>query len=491
MSDANTAPPKIPPGHGSDDGSDHVLDHATATLAGLDRRECLACAVGAAATAVLPTTALPSTAQAQSAATQAGRTANFAHPWLTDRIVEAVASGNPPNRVSLTPRGLTVGLCGAVQHYRALVEKGGWPTVPDIGQWMEFDTDDPAVATLRHRLRRTGDLPSNQDNGQTRFDGDLAQAVSVFQARHGLTADGVVGPATLAELNVPANVRLATLVINIERARQWAKDYGSRFIAVNIAASRLHLIEDGESIFDTKVIVGRIDRTTPIIHSKITRIDYNPYWYCPDSIARRDLLPAIQTDPDYFWNNGIRVYDTFGPGMTEIPAEEIDWYTYNGLENLPYKFRQDPGPWNVLGPVRFMFDNNHSVYLHGTSNEDLFEKALRTFSSGCVRVDQAVDISAHLATQQDGWDVARVQRLIENYKTRSVTLNNPMPVHLIYRTAWVEHDGSVQFRPDIYDWDAVLDINWGHVANVPCVYGVRETAGKQVVQGQTGARQGG
>lgn len=454
---------------------------------GLDRRECLSCAIAAAATTLLPAHG----ASAQAIPAGAGPAADYTHPWLTDRIVEAVAAGQPPARVSLTPRGLTSGLCGAVQHYRAVVEDGGWPDVPDTGQWLDLDTVDPAVATLRHRLRRSGDLDHAHDNGQQRFDPILKEAVARFQDRHGLTSDGVVGPATLQELNVPANVRLATLVINIERARQWSQDYGNRFIAVNIAASRLHLVENGESIFDTRVIVGRIDRTTPIIHSKITRIDYNPHWYCPDSIARRDLLPAIQNDPDYFWNNGIRVFTSFDRNATEIPVADIDWYAYDGTENLPYKFRQDPGPWNVLGPVRFMFDNNHSVYLHGTSNEDLFERALRTFSSGCVRVDNAVAISAHLATQQAGWNHERVQNLIDNYHSRSVTLDNPMPVHLIYRTAWVDHDGTVQFRPDIYDWDAVLDITWGHVANVPCVYSVRETAGARVVDGETAARQGG
>ncbi|MBV6631535.1 MAG: L,D-transpeptidase family protein [Alphaproteobacteria bacterium] len=415
----------------------------------------------------------------------------YFHPWLNDPIVEAVAGGVPPQRVQLTPDGLTSGLCGAVQHYRAVVEAGGWPVIPDPGLVLERDVTDRAVGLLRRRLRLSGDLPGVADQTSDTFDVSLENAVKAFQSRHGLEADGAVGPATLAELNVPANVRLATLVINVERARQWAKDYGDRFIAVNIAAGRLHLIEGGNTVFDTRVIVGRIDRTTPIIHSKITRLDFNPFWYCPDSIARRDLLPAIQTDPDYFFNNGIRVLTSFSNGAEEIPPEEIDWFSYDGIDNLPYKFRQDPGPWNVLGPVRFNFNNNHSVYLHGTSNEELFEQATRTFSSGCVRVDGALDISAYLASAHDKWDVDRVQGVVESYKTRSVTLDDPMPVHLIYRTAWVDHDGTVQFRPDVYDWDAVLDIKWRHVADVPCVYGLRQNAEQRVLDANASFANGG
>ncbi|MAJ62905.1 MAG: murein L,D-transpeptidase [Alphaproteobacteria bacterium] len=449
---------------------------------GMTRRTCLTCAGAMGAAALLPGMAQAQELAANIAPPQSAvPTQGYVHPWLGDSIVEAVSSGHPPDRVELTPRGLTAGLCGAIQHYRAIVEAGGWPVIPEPGEMLERDTRNDAVYVLRRRLRMTGDIASVEDNGSDHYTQAVMDAVARFQARHGLEADGVVGPATLRELNVPANIRLATLVINIERTRQWADDYGDRFIAVNIAASRLHLIDKGKTVFDTRVIVGRIDRTTPIIHSKITRIDYNPHWYAPDSIGRRDLLPAIQTDPDYFWQNGIRVFSDFSSSGTEIQPEEIDWYQFDGQENLPYKFRQDPGPWNVLGPVRFVFENSHSVYLHGTSNEALFEQANRTFSSGCVRVDGALDISAYLAQEQEGWDVERVQSLVEHYKSRSVKLDNPIPVHLIYRTAWVDPDGTVQFRHDVYDWDAVLDITWGHVASVPCVYGTRETASQHVV----------
>jgi len=408
------------------------------------------------------------------------------HPWLNDPIVEAVAAGQAPARVTLTDEGYTTGLCGAVQRYREIVEAGGWPEIADPGEVLKAGIENEAVPALRRRLQMTGDLPRSESSRSLLFDAAVNAAVKRFQSRHGLHADGEVGPVTLAALNVSANIRLATLVINIERARQWGDNFGDRFIAVNIADSRLNLVDDGQTMFDSRVIVGRIDRTTPIIHSTITRIDFNPYWHAPDSIARRDLLAAIQNDPDYFWNNGIRAFSDFSANGHEIPIADIDWYEYDGAENLPFKLRQDPGPWNVLGPVRFNFANSHSVYLHGTSNEALFQQATRTFSSGCVRVDGALDVASYLVSQTAGWDPERVQDTIANYKSRSVKLDKPIPVHLIYRTAWVEHDGTVQFRPDIYDWDAVLDITWGHVADVPCVYGVRSTADAKVVNPSRG-----
>lgn len=412
-------------------------------------------------------------------------TSGYFHPWLNDPLVEAVAAGHAPHQVGLTSTGYTVGLCGAVQRYRQIVEAGGWPSVPDTGAVLKTGTSDPAVAVLRQRLAITGDLPPGADRTSQAFDDTLARAVRHFQARHGLKADGAVGAETLTALNISANIRLATLVINIERDREWAGDYGDRFLVVNIAASRLNLVEQGAVTFDTRVIVGRIDRTTPILHSRITRIDFNPYWYAPESITRRDLLAAIQNDPAYFFDNGIRVFSD-DDGGREVPADQVDWYSYDGQQSLPFHMRQDPGPWNVLGPVRFVFANNHSVYLHGTSNEALFNQAVRTFSSGCVRVDGALAMATHLATEQEGWTPEKISEVIENYRTRSVKLRDPLPIHLIYRTAWVDADGTVEFRPDIYDWDAVLDINWGHVANVPCVYGVHETADVKLVGGRHG-----
>lgn len=394
----------------------------------------------------------------------------YTHPWLTDMVVDATAAGTPPERVPVTEHGYVAGLCGAVERYRRIVEEGGWPAIR-TADVLKKDVRGQAVIDLRRRLamEQGGAAALTATNDPALFDEAVHQALRFFQLRHGLDADGVAGPQTLEAMNVPATVRLAMLVINVERARQWARDYGDRFIAVNIPASRLHLVDGGITMFDSKVIVGRNDRTTPLINSEITRLDFNPYWYVPDSIARRDLLPAMQNDPDYFWHQSIRVFDHWGRGASEIPADTIDWGTYDTLENLPFKLRQDPGPWNVLGPVRYMFDNNHSVYLHGTSDEDLFERATRTFSSGCVRVEHALDIASYLASAEDGWTPERVAQVIDQYKTRSVTLSAPMPIHLIYRTAWVEHDGAVHFRPDVYDWDAVLDITWAHVASVPCV----------------------
>lgn len=393
----------------------------------------------------------------------------YLHPWLRDPVVPAKAAVNTTQPVSVSSgdeHGTLPGLCGAIQRYRDIVDNGGWPIIPD-GPSLKKDMVDDRVPVLRQRMIAEGDLSAQFDNDSTVFDINLHRAVRQFQMRNGLDADGVVGPGTLEAINVPATVRLATLLINLQRVQDWYQDFGDRFFVVNIASSQLEVIAGGELQYASKVIIGREGRETPVLHSKITRIDFNPYWNAPPSIARKDLLADIQNDPDYFARQHIRVFGSSG----EVDAADVDWSQYDENSKLPYRFRQDPGAWNVLGPVKFVFANNHSVYLHGTSNESLFNRKVRTFSSGCVRVEQALDIAGYLATMEPGWSIDRIQELVDSYQQKSVTLSHPVPIHIIYRTAWVDDAGIVNFRPDIYDWDAILDVKWGHLDKLPCFAG--------------------
>jgi murein L,D-transpeptidase YcbB/YkuD len=278
-------------------------------------------------------------------------------------------------------------------------------------------------------------------------------AVKRFQERHGLDASGVVDSATRAELNVSAAVRAEQLRINLERWRWLPQDLGRRRIVVNIAAYELQVIEDDEVTLAMRVVVGRDFKRTPVFSDTVRYIVLNPYWHVPSSIAVEDVLPKIQRDPTYLERFGMHVF-TPGPNAVEVDPSTIDWSTVTA-DNFPYRFHQEPGRLNALGRIKFMFPNRYDVYLHDTPSRSLFTKAQRDFSHGCIRVEKPLDLAAYLM-KKSRWKRDEIERALDEGTERTIYLPRPMPIHLLYWTAWADEDGTIQFRTDINDVDRRL-----------------------------------
>jgi L,D-transpeptidase YcbB len=347
---------------------------------------------------------------------------------------------------------LYVGLRQALDQYRALAAAGGWPVLPD-GPKLEPGDVDPRVKTLRQRLLVSGDLPVavGAETG-TRYGAGLRQAVVRFQERNGLLADGIVGPRTRDTLNVPVDARIRQIQLNLERARWMPDDLGDPHVLVNMAAFELQVVEGGHTALEMRVVVGETDKETPVFSDEITYIEFNPYWNLPRSIAVKEKLPQLRRDPRALRAQNIRV---LGPGGAEIDPATVDWSTV-GVNSFPYRLRQDPGERNALGRIKFMFPNQYDVYMHDTPSRALFQRSVRAFSHGCIRVEKPLELAEYLLRQNRGWQRERIEQAIASGKNRAIVLKQEVPVHLVYLTAWKDDDGKIQFRDDLYNRDAHL-----------------------------------
>lgn len=342
----------------------------------------------------------------------------------------------------------------ALARYRVIDSAGGWPMVPE-GPALRLGDESDRVVPLTTRLAATGDLRLEHAS-PNRFDEGIEAGVRRFQARHGLDADGVAGAMTLAAMNVPTAVRVRQIELNLERWRWLPQDLGRRHVLVNIPDFRLDLVEDGRSILTMAAIVGRPYRRTPVFSDQIRYLVLNPFWEVPPMLAVQDKLPLIRKDPDYISREGFRVFRGWGEGREEIDPNAIDWTSVPG-RGFPYRLRQDPGPQNALGQIKFMFPNRFNVYLHDTPARELFAKTSRDFSSGCIRIEKPLDLALALLSHNPAWTRESLTVALRDSRDRTVLLPRPVPVHLLYWTTWAEEDGTVQFRSDIYDRDRRLE----------------------------------
>jgi murein L,D-transpeptidase YcbB/YkuD len=341
----------------------------------------------------------------------------------------------------------------ALKFYRSIAESGGWPVLPDDTELVVGDRSE-RVVTLRRRLTRTLDLEPGDAEDDSLFDGELDQALRRFQRRHGLRANGLVDAATLRTLNVSAEERVRQIELNMERWRWLPQDLGRQYIILNIASYELDVVEDTRRVITFRAVVGKPYRSTPIFSSRITSIVFNPSWSIPQKIAAEDILPLIKRDPDYLIRNKIRVFGGAGPGGEVDPAT-VDWSRVTA-SSFGYFLRQDPGLRNALGKMLFRLPNKYGVYIHDTPSQGLFRRAERTFSAGCIRLEYPVELAVYLLREDEGWKKKEILKAIRTGREQTVRLPAPMPVHILYWTAWVDEDGIVQFRKDIYDRDETL-----------------------------------
>jgi murein L,D-transpeptidase YcbB/YkuD len=333
----------------------------------------------------------------------------------------------------------------ALAQYRAIEANGGWPSVPP-GPTLRAGATDERVPALAARLAVTGDLPASSAAPGMEYDESLVAAVQRFQARHGLAADGVVGAGTLSALNVPVAVRIDQLRVSLERAREVFYDPESEFLVVNVAGFQLYHVRRGEILWRTRVQVGQPYRQTPIFRAEMTYLVVNPTWTVPPTVLRNDILPAQRRNPGYLASRHIDVFDSRG---TAVDPATVDWSS----RNPPYRLVQRPGPDNALGRIKFMFPNEHSVYLHDTPSRDLFSRDSRAFSSGCIRVENPLELVTELLGERGR---TRIEASIASGRTETVFLNEPMTVMLLYWTAEVDAAGRVSFFSDVYQRDPAV-----------------------------------
>jgi murein L,D-transpeptidase YcbB/YkuD len=340
-----------------------------------------------------------------------------------------------------------------LKQYYAIRDAGGWPQIAG-GPSLHPGDSDSRVPALRVRLAITGDLDTvaagPTRSADTGYDAALEAAVRHFQQRHGLTPDGVVGRATLAAMNVPVSARIDQIRVNMERARWVLHELKGEFVLVDVAGFDVSWFRGDESVWTSRVIVGRPYRETPIFKSLITYVVFNPTWTIPPGILVKDKLPILRKDPGYLSRNHIRVIDADG---RELDPRSIDWNAYGARHLPPFQLRQDPGDDNALGRVKIMFPNPYSVYLHDTPTKSLFDKDQRTFSSGCIRVQKAFELAQLVLGDPSRWNAATMAEVVAAGATRTVNLARPVPILILYWTAQPTPDGQVIFRNDVYGRD--------------------------------------
>jgi murein L,D-transpeptidase YcbB/YkuD len=345
--------------------------------------------------------------------------------------------------------------------YRRLVEEkarleavartASWgPAVPD-GPTLHPGDSGPRVADLRARLARLGYGAPGGEAVDPAFDATLEAAVQGFQRDYGLNDDGVVGAMTLAAINAPIETRLAQVMVNLERLRWMPRDLGERYLSVNIPDYSVTLYEAGAPAWSSRVVVGKTRVTeTPEFSGEVSYMVVNPTWHIPDSIAIRDYLPKLQKDPMVLKRQNIRLLTR---GGTEINPKLVDFTQYTP-ENFPFRIKQRPSDDNALGQVKFMFPNEHAIYLHDTPHREYFARDVRALSNGCIRVEKPTELAELLLAGQEADPAAAFRGWVAAKSERNVTLDRKVPVHIVYRTVWFDEAGAAHYRPDVYGRDA-------------------------------------
>ena len=339
-----------------------------------------------------------------------------------------------------------------MKKYREIHELGGWDAVP-AGPTLKPVMKDRRVSQLRKRLSVTGEF-EGVDSGSEFFDKELEAAVIRFQEKHRLETDGLVGKNTYAALNVPAKQKIDQIRVNLERARWVFHKLPPDYISVDIAGYQVYDMEGGSIKWSSRVQVGKPFRKTPVFKSKIKYIVFNPAWTLPPTILDEDILPKISAEPEYLHRMKINVINR---KMEIVDPNTVDWSKYSS-ENIPYILRQEPGPHNALGRMKFILPNKHFIYLHDTPNQALFQVKNRAFSSGCIRVEKDIELAEILLGDPDKWNRESILELLHTNETQKIYLPKPKPIMILYLTVRFDENDDIIFKDDIYSRDqAVLE----------------------------------
>lgn len=345
---------------------------------------------------------------------------------LNDNLTKGSIEGGYGPVASLQHEGLKK----ALAHYRDIEAKGGETTIPSIkSNGLKPNASSPVIADLRKRLIQLGDISSN-DTG-TVYDATMATAVNTVKARYGLKPDSIITNALIKELNVPAKKRIEQIMVNMERMRWVTGDTSSNeLILVNIPEYTLHYFEDNKEVWNCGVVVGTPMNKTVIFNGKMQYVVFSPYWNVPASIINKEIKPGMRRNKNY------------------LAAHNMEW---NGG-----RVRQKPGPRNSLGLVKFLFPNSNNIYLHDTPSKSLFSEDNRAFSHGCIRVSKPRDLAIRVLKNNPEWTPAKMDAAMHSGREQYVTLKKKIPVYIGYFTAFINSEGAINFRNDIYKRDDSL-----------------------------------
>ena len=349
----------------------------------------------------------------------------------------------------------------AINEFEAIVQNGDFVKLPPF-KTLRVGDQSEIVKILRERLIQSKDFKKICDDTITCnevFDEDLKEAVISFQKKYGLFADGIVGLQTQRFLNTSAKYRIKQIRLNIERLRWLPRDFGEKYILVNIPDYRLKMYENNEKKIDMAVVVGEKKHPTPIFSDKMSYIVLNPNWNIPDSITKKEILPKLLKDPNYLTSKGINIYEGWHKESEKVDSAKILDALILEEDDVDQKFRfiQGPGEENPLGKIKFMFPNKHAVYMHDTNAKSLFANARRAYSHGCIRLSNPDLLLSTIAQDDKSLNLEKINTILneELEKDKSVGLSKKIPVHIVYLTAWIDDEGSLQFREDIYNYDTM------------------------------------
>ncbi|MFC2185999.1 murein L,D-transpeptidase [Fulvivirgaceae bacterium LMO-SS25] len=313
------------------------------------------------------------------------------------------------------------------------------------------DSISDVVPSIRQRLVIMGLLKPYNYREQFLYDEQMQEGIKKLQKQHGLNQDAIIGVGTLALLNLPNEDLVKSLEINLERMRWLPWDFGQKFIVCNIADQSVFMIQDKDTVFSTRAIVGREYRSTPVFEAKMDHLVFSPTWTIPPTILANDVIPAVKKDINYLSSKNMQVLDYSGK---PVSANSIDWSNVSG-RNFPYMIRQAPGPANALGLVKFMFPNSYNVYIHDTPSRELFSRDNRALSSGCIRIQNPAEL-AEILLKDLNWDQTKIKAAMNLGREQIVRLPEPIPVFIGYLTVWTDQQGQTHFRNDLYNRDKKL-----------------------------------
>jgi len=340
-------------------------------------------------------------------------------------------------------------LVKVLKNYRVMSK---FPKITYTNKVLKIGDRDSRIIEIKKRLRISGDLPRNAPLTK-QFDAQLQQAALTYQKRYNLKVNGQIDKVMTYYLNQPAQKNIQAIITNLDKTKLYPKHFENEYVEVNIPDFNLRYYRDGRRLFKTGLVVGRIDRPTPIFSDQITYMVLNPTWTVPDNLIKRDLIHVLRENPNYLIENNIRVFS--GKKEVQVTSEDLDPYEFSN-KRVPYRFVQYPGDTNALGRVKFMFPNKYAVYLHDTDNKSLLERRYKIYSSGCMRVDKPFDLMNILLTHVKGnYSQERIQQILDTLKPTTLKLKKPIPVHILYFTVY-EEDGLAYFKNDIYLYDQMI-----------------------------------